>query len=336
MPNKLFPGIITKTNPTHQDVHVDVPLTNVSIAYLQSTDEYVADQVFPRVPVQKQSDQWYIYNKGDWFRPEATVRPPSTESAGGGYRLSTDTYNCEVYAWHQDVDDRVMANYDSPLEPRRDATEWVMQTMLISRDVDFANAYFTTGVWGESGGDNDLTAGVEFVQWSEPVNSDPIGDISSYKRAVKLATGRKANGLLINGPVYDTLVQHPDIIERIKYTQSALNIGPSLVANALGVDRLIVAEGIQNTGAEGATVNMSGIFGNHALLFYAPPRPSLLTPSAGYTFAWTGYGGQNAYGVTMDAWYERKVKSTRVEGEMAYDMKVVAGEMAYFFEDVIA
>ena len=42
-------------SPTPRDVHVDAALTNISIAYKQSDDAFVAEKVFPVVPVGKQS-----------------------------------------------------------------------------------------------------------------------------------------------------------------------------------------------------------------------------------------------------------------------------------------
>ena len=38
-------------NPAQSDLHVNVPLTNVSVAYVQSSSAYIADKVFPKVPV---------------------------------------------------------------------------------------------------------------------------------------------------------------------------------------------------------------------------------------------------------------------------------------------
>ncbi|GAG22402.1 unnamed protein product, partial [marine sediment metagenome] len=95
--------------PTPRDVHVNAPLTNISVAYQQMQDVYIADKVFPRIPVRKQSDKFFTYTKGDWFRTEAAIRPPSTESAGSGYRLDTDTYFADVFALHKDVDVQIRA-----------------------------------------------------------------------------------------------------------------------------------------------------------------------------------------------------------------------------------
>ena len=103
-------------NPTFSDIHVNGPLTNISVAYIQKTEAFVADKVFPIVPVKKQSDRYFIYLKEDWFRDEAEKRKQGTESAGGGYGLdNTPSYYCETWAYHKDVTEEDRANSDKPL-----------------------------------------------------------------------------------------------------------------------------------------------------------------------------------------------------------------------------
>ena len=112
--------------PTPGDVHVNRPLTNISIAYIQEATAFIADKVFPTVPVQKQSDRYFKYLKEDWFRSEAKERAPATESAGSGWRIdNTPTYYATVFAVHKDVDDFTRANSDEPIDMDRDATLWV-------------------------------------------------------------------------------------------------------------------------------------------------------------------------------------------------------------------
>ena len=82
--------------PTMGQSHVDAVLTNISVAYAQQAGNFIADKVFPTVPVDKKSDKYFTYTKNDWFRDEAQRRGPGTEPAGGGYNLSTDTYSCVV------------------------------------------------------------------------------------------------------------------------------------------------------------------------------------------------------------------------------------------------
>ena len=66
---------------------------------MQGTDEYISDKVFPVIPVDKASDSYYVYTKNDWFRDEAQVRPPATESVGGGGGIGTDNYNTKTWAF---------------------------------------------------------------------------------------------------------------------------------------------------------------------------------------------------------------------------------------------
>ena len=135
--------------PHINSVHVDAILTNISVAYLQNQDNFIADKVFPVIPVDKKSDKYFLYTKNDWFRDEAQRRAPGTESAGGGYNLSTATYSTDVYAFHKDVDDQTVANADAPLNPLREATEFVTRRLLLRRELQFVTDFFTTGVWAD-------------------------------------------------------------------------------------------------------------------------------------------------------------------------------------------
>ena len=73
-------------------VHVDQALTEVSVAYRNS--QYVADSIFPVVPVTKQSNKYFIYSK-DNFRTLDDARRPGARANEIEWALSTDTYYCE-------------------------------------------------------------------------------------------------------------------------------------------------------------------------------------------------------------------------------------------------
>jgi hypothetical protein len=229
MPNATLPG----------DVHVNAALSGVARAYFQNPAGFIADQVFPAVPVAKQTDFFYRYNRADWNRNSMRRRAPRTESAVAGFGTDRDTYAAEVWSLAYDIADETRANADSFWNLDRDATLFLMMKARISREVNMPNR---------------LTLGAQ---------------------------------------VYDTLLDHPDIIDRIKYGQA--NVGQPAIVNRttlaalFEVDSVLVAEAIQNTAAENATAgaaadeSTASIVGNHALLSYAPPAPSVLLPSAGYT-----------------------------------------------------
>ena len=120
--------------PTRSDVHVDAILTNMSVAYMQESYAFIAANAFPTVPVNKQSDKYFVYDQSSFFRDSAQPRADGTESAGSGYGLSTASYATQVYALHKDIGDQVRENSDSPLNPDMDATRFLSQQMLIRQE----------------------------------------------------------------------------------------------------------------------------------------------------------------------------------------------------------
>ena len=78
--------------PTREDVHVDAILTQISVAYIQAAENFIASRAFPIIGVDKQSDKYFVWTKEDWFRDEAQKRGDGEESAGSGMNLSTDNY----------------------------------------------------------------------------------------------------------------------------------------------------------------------------------------------------------------------------------------------------
>jgi len=316
--------------PAQQDVHIDSILTNISIGYMNADKNYIAGQVFPTIPVSKQTDKYFTYAKGDWFKDEAQRRADATESEGSGYGLSTSSYSCDVYAFHKDIGDQTRKNADSPLNLDQDATKFVTQRLLMRRELQFVTEYFTTSVWG-----TDKTGGSDFTVWSDSAGSDPIEDIENGKEAILSVTGLMPNTLVIGYQVFRKLRNHPDIVDRIKYTSSQ-TVTVEMLAQMFEVDRILVARAIKNTANEGATDAFSFAYGKHALLCYSNPSPGLLAPSAGYIFQWTGVNEVMGEQVGLSRFRMDLKRADRIEGQMAWDNKVIGTDLGYFFSGAVA
>lgn len=339
--------------PTASAVHVNRPLTNISIAYMQDAAGFVADRVFPNIPVLKQADRYFRYDRSDFWRNQFQKRAPGTESAGSGWKIdSTPTYFADVWALHKDIDDQIRANQDSPINMDRDATIWLSQQGLIAREVTWAANYFKTGVWkGIDGATGDMTGvaaaptGNQVLQWNDAA-SNPIEDVKAKADTVMLQTGLRPNKLTLGRQVWTKLSDHPDLVDRIKYSGGVGNSTPAIISRQAAaalfeVDEVLVMDGIQVTSAENpvfeTSMTTAFIAGKQALLCYANPTPSLLQPSGGYTFSWTGYlPGQGDQGMVVSSFRMQNLKSDRVEGEMAYDQKIVSESAGVFFTSIIA
>ena len=322
--------------PTQSQVHVDAILTNISVAYMQRAENFIADKVFPVVPVDKQSDKYFTYDKNDWLRDEAQVRTDGTESVGSGYNISTATYYADVFAIHKDVGDQTRANADAPINVDREAAEFVTHRLLTRREIQFNNDFMSDGVWGTSA--TGVAAGPstdEFVQWSNYTTSDPIEDIEAGKADILSVTGLEANTLVLGYDVFRQLKNHPDLVDRIKYTSSQ-TITEDMLARMFDIDRVLVSKSIKATNAEGATAAYAFTTGKNALLCHVADAPGLLTPSAGYTFQWTGVSQGLGTTIGTSSFRLESLKATRIEAELAFDNKVVGADLGYFFGSAVA
>lgn len=315
--------------PTSQDVHVNRPLTNVSIAYKNA--QYIADEIFPIVPVMKQSDIVPSYPQSYWFRDDARILAPGARSAEAGYKVDTsDTYFCPRYAMSKTIPDEVRDNADAPFDLDREATEFCTDKIQMRRDVAFATDFFTTGVWG-----TDKVGGTDFTVWSNYGGSSPVVDIANYKDLVEGKIGREPNRAVMGKQVLVQLLNHPDVIDLIKYTQKG-QVNVDLLASLLTFEKLLVGRGIYTTDKEGtaeASVSYSRIWGKHLLMAWVSPSPALMTPSAGYTFAWQRVPNAIQYAQT----FRRLEEETDVVRVSSYfDQKKTAANAALFVSAAVA
>jgi hypothetical protein len=323
-------------NPTSSQVHVDAILTNISVAYLQRAENFIADKVFPVVPVDKQSDKYFVYTKNDWLRDEAQRRGPSTESAGGGYNLTTATYSADVFAFHKDISDQIRANADAPLNLDREAVEFVTHRLLLRREIQFVSDFLTTSIWSKDiTGVASAPGSDQVIRWSDYANSDPIDNIEEGKSSVLSTTGYLPNTLVLGYEVFRELKNHPDLVDRIKYTSSQ-TITADMMARMFEVDRVLVSQSVKGTNNEGGTDAYAFTMGKQALLAYVPASAGIMTPAAGYHFNWTGVSGGLGATIGVSSFRMESLKSTRVEAELAFDNKLVGQDLGYFFTDIVA
>lgn len=323
-------------NPTVSQVHVDAILTNASVAYIQSADNFIANKVFPIVPVDKQSDLYFKYTKEDWFRDDAKVRADGAEAATAGYGLTTDSYFADVYAVKKAIGDQLMANFDSPLDPLRDGAKYTAQLIMNRMEAQFVEDFIQTGIWAnEYVGVAGTPSSGEFKQWSDLANSDPIQDIEEAKSDILGSTGYEANKLVLGYEVYKTLRNHPDIIDRVKYTGRDVP-DTQYLAQLFGLDEVLVAKAVKNTAAEGQTGAFSFTFGKSALLVHSAPNPGLLMPSAGYSFQWRGVSEGLGLTVGTKQYRLEQNAATYVESQIAFDNKLVAADLGAFWSTAVA
>jgi len=319
--------------PTGSQLHpVDVLLTEYGVRYRQENTNYVFDKVFPVIKVDKPSNRYNIWTKDDWFRDQAKPRAGGSESAGSGYTTSTTTYSCDVIAFHKDVNYQDRATADAIFNLDQEAAEFVTDVLLLGQERKWVSDFFATSIWA-----TDLTPS---NLWSDYTASDPGSDVDVAKRTVLINTGKEPNTGVLGYDVAMKLRRHPDVQSRFGLPLgSSKTVTNAMLAEYFGLERILVAKSIVNSAAEGVTGSYAFNHGKHMLVCYVAPNPGPQTATAGLTFAWDGLEGAGygqEIGISKIDLRPSGKKVDRIEGEIAWDNKVTATDMGYFFNGAVA
>ncbi len=334
-------------SPTPGDVHVNGTLTQMSIGYMQSETGFVADKVFPGIPSDKQSDIYWVWPRDSWNRDEMKERAPGAPSAGTSFNIARQPFYAPVQAIHHPIPDQVISNADDAVNYDAAATSLVSKKALIRRESSWINTYFNYAAWGagaQGAGARSANfnpadgANNSLLYWND-AGSTPIEDIRSAMTYVQLRSGGfRPNIFTMSRAVADVLFDHPEIIARVNAGQTPN--GPAVsnedvLARILGLDQVLVMDGIINAAKEGLAENNQFFGGKSALLTYSAKVPNKMMPSAGYTFNWTGYLGATQNGTRIKRFYVAKEASTYVEAETAFSQQVTGQDCGYFFANIV-
>lgn len=318
-------------------------LTNMSMAFFANAGDYVATSIFPICPVDFSTGYYYIYNKGDLARDHVQRKPKFGKVPPAQMGHTDATYRCEVDQIIVGIDQIGAQNYQRAnvppsIDPKRAKNRFVTDQQLLHLDLTFANSFFKSGVWANeftgiaSGG--TTAGGSQFIKFSD-ANSDPIKFFDARKRQIRLDGRRVPNKLTLGYDTYLALKEHPDLLERVKYTGSTANpaqVNERVLAELFGVDEIKVLYATYNAAEEGQADDMQFICEpDGALLSYTTPSPRIDEPSAGYIFTWDMLGNGN-YMATDVFEGEGGTHSEFMEGLLSTDMRKTCDDLACYLK----
>lgn len=319
-------------------LHVDRYLTTFSVNYVQDRNSFIAQRAASVIPVMKQTDIYVVYDRGYFWRDEALPRPLGGRPVQVGYKIDSQSYNAVEYGLEHVIDDRQRANTDDPIRLDENATTLLTQKHMIKQDRMWCQNFFKTGVWTTDVATvlSSPSEGTSVLNWGDS-NSTPIEDIDYYKDVINKATGFMPNTLVLGAGVKRKLRTHPDIADRIKYTQTGI-ADEDVLAKLFEVSNVTVARSVYTSSAEGASNVFSYIADEEsAWLGYIEPNPGLDSPTAIANFAWVGLipGVANTIGGVVERGRDDRAHSDYFQGRMAWDLRQVAADLGCFFDNVV-
>ncbi len=317
-------------------------LTNMSMAFFASAGDYVATSIFPICPVDFPTGFYYVFNKGDLARDNVQRKPKFGKVTPAQMGHTDETYKCAVDQVIVGIDligalNYQRANVPPSIDPKRAKNRFVTDQLLLHLDIAFANSFFKEGVWGnefEGIASGTAVGGNQFIKFSD-ANSDPIKLFDARKRQIRLDGRRMPNKLTLGYDTFLALKEHPDLLERVKYTGSTANpaqVNERVLAELFGVDEVKVLYATYNAAEEGQEDDMQFICEpDGALLSYTTPSPRIDEPSAGYIFTWDMLGNGN-YMATDVFEGEGGTHSEFMEGLISTDMRKTCDDLACYLK----
>lgn len=261
----------------------------------------VANVLFPRVDVGQRGGRIVSFSN-EHFKLYNTKRAPGANTKRIEFGYSSTPFALVDYSLEGSVPIELMqeANAVPGIDLARGAIMQVRETQEIEREVEAAGLATNAASYAAS---NKVTlAGAD--QWSDPT-SDPFGDISAAREAVRAQIGVRPNKMVIGPKVRTALSNHPDVLARLRggagadSTDRAPATLPEL-ARVFELEEVVEGGAIYHNGS--AFVDVWGTF---AVLAYTIPRAqaAMGSPSFGYTYQLAGYP------IVEEPYFERNPKT---------------------------
>jgi hypothetical protein len=320
--------------PQIEDVRIDDVLTGYAVAYSNEMDDYVADLVLPESPVENRSDRYKKYNKSTFLTGSGvnadgqakSIRRVRTESQELDYTISTDLFYCEQYDRKAPLPDQEQNNAGNWINPRKDKTRQVTETLKIDCE---AMAAWIVGRTTNYPVTNKVTLTTGTTSWAANASatSKPFNDLVNGRLAVRKGVIRMPNKLLLGGDTAEILSLHPAYIDRYKYVATDAISRAGVVANINGL-MVIPAIAQSNNAVEGAAYGGGYIWQDEslrdiALVFRCDPSKGDESIHLGRRFT-CKHPSKGQKGIGIWEYYDPAKQTTFIEGGFAEDRKLTA------------
>ena len=322
--------------PGAGNTHLNRPLTDFAISWAQDSGKFVSTRAVPITQSATKTNAFGKYDLKDFISSKSEERADGSQSVARDFGLDTDTFNCKPYAVHVPIGDQAANNEDEWVDLEETATQLVTNDLLIQRERQFANTVLKTGVWASDVDLTDTGAGFGGQLWSH-ADGTPVSDVAVMSDNIEAKTGFRPNAMLVGRKTYTALRNSDDIMGLISGGATTVNpalVNAELIARALDIENLYVMSSVVTTTGDAADANFINQEG--ALLYYTEANGSLRSRMAINQFVWNTYlGTTNDMGIAIRRFRNEERRSLWVEGETAYDMKVIASALGNYIANTV-
>lgn len=305
--------------------YVDQALTTMSQAYRNANESFKAEKLLPVVPVDAKTGKYWQYDKNNNKKPISTLRTGRAKTNEVTYGKSLQNFGpLEEHALKDFITRDELDMQKVPLSVELDTANFLYDQMQIDKEVTAATLLQNTTVIYQNA--NPTT------QWNAATGAGhPFLDIASGINTMKLSAFRAPNTIFMGYPVWLQLMNHPDLLDRVKYSQLGVlttELFRTLFADN-GITTVHVCDAVYDSAAEGLAATNGYIWGKHLWLAYINPSPQLRDFNSGFTL-------QLKNGKEVSTMQEWDPDGKWIKSKDYYQQFIVGAEGYYMLTNVVA
>ena len=243
-----------------------------SLRYANERTEFIADDIFPPVMIEKAEVKVYQYDTSN-MRYVDTQKDSKAEADLVDYGAFTVNRTARLHKLAGEIDPADEREFDPAVaDISMDMAETIMERLLIAKEIAASTLVETTGNY-PSALTATLTAGSTWLDAA----GDPETNSATARSAVKGLCGKAPNAAAMSWDTFDKLRAAPYFIDRMKYTSGSITgeAFKTMLAAWMGVQSISVGGGLKNTNLESnATQTLSNIWADGILFYVKNPSPS--------------------------------------------------------------
>jgi hypothetical protein len=301
-------------------------LAEVALEFFDDQNTFIGMEVLPEFPVGRQTGQYPVIPAEALANIPETKRKPRGAYTRDDFEFEMDNYACEENGFEEPIDDVEVKLYSHYFDVETMAAQVALGVVKRRQEKRVADMIFNA---------SNFTAHGVTHEWDDATNAVPIKDVNAGKLAIEEAVGIEPNTLIISRSTFLDLGLNAQIIDRIKYTHPEVvkgELSRALLAEAFGLDQVLVGKGLYNSAKKGQTASMARLWDNeYAMLCVTNSDNNIKIPCIGRTFRWDE---DSPVAVVMESYREDKTRGNVIRARQYTDEELINIATAYLFNNI--
>ena len=283
---------------------------------------YIGTEVYPAFMSALQTANFSVIPVEQLLQQRSTLRAPGAGYSRGTYTFEQANFSCQEHGAEEPVGDRERNIYAFSFDVERIAAQRAVGFVLRELEQQVATEINDTGTFSN---------GAATAVWSNNSSGRPIDDVITGINSIRSGSGLVANAVVMDIDLFRDLQTSDQILDRVKYTWGGGGdpraVTEASLAQAFGVDRVIVARTTKNNAAQGATPSLAPIFNNtQCWVGRIATGGDLRDPCAGRTFMNSNDGAGT---LSVEQYRAEDRRADIIRARLDFDVKTIYAAAGY-------